>query len=288
MTADGVIGITFSGARHFGQSQIAGLGIPTGTETAYIHNSHGWFQLLERARGARHRPRGRRLGTDRSGDHRHPHGRWRGPGVRAGPPTGCRHQRSRDPSRVSSWNCRPGSWRPSIPCAPPLIIQRSLAPGLIGNVAAPSSSVNVFLADGSYVHINAAGFERGLYRWAGNAAGGRLEITTLYDTNGGNGLSFHQGRSGLTLITSGDTSTISDTGCLPCASARHRPTGPRRAGFSSSVRGRAAGCQVSPTLPWWSCSTPAAGNRYFGAFDQPGGAEDGGELGTYTWDPVSS
>jgi hypothetical protein len=30
-----------------------------------------------------------------------------------------------------------------------------------------------------------------------------------------------------------------------------------------------------------------AGNRYFGAFDQPGGAEDGGELGTYTWDPVS-
>ncbi len=79
------------------------------------------------------------------------------------------------------------------------------------------TAVVTFLANGSFVFISSLGFERGLYNWAGNAVGGAFTLTTLYDTNGGFGLSSLYARPGLAIVVAGDTYTVSDSNCATCS-----------------------------------------------------------------------
>ncbi|MEQ1731258.1 MAG: hypothetical protein ABL982_23050, partial [Vicinamibacterales bacterium] len=46
MTADGnVIAVTFASGTSFGLGQVSGIGLPSANKYAYIHNSHGWFNI---------------------------------------------------------------------------------------------------------------------------------------------------------------------------------------------------------------------------------------------------
>ena len=86
-------------------------------------------------------------------------------------------------------------------------------------------TVVVFLADGSFFHIEANtpasepgganGFERGRYRWdsAPGSFSGAFSASILHDTNGDIGFSGLDGVSGFTADVVGDTLTISHPNC---------------------------------------------------------------------------
>ncbi len=151
----------------------------------------------------------------------------------------------------------------------------------------PSSPVGVlaFLPNGSFVSIGSAGFERGLYTWAGNAAGGAFTMTTLHDTNGVFGFSGNNGRSGLAVTIAGDTYTIIDNNCPACSQLpAQRVVGGPGSIVGGWVGGNPAEADNTFALVLVGSS---AGNKYFAAFDQPEGAADERDLGTYTWDPVT-
>lgn len=128
--------------------------------------------------------------------------------------------------------------------------------------------VVVFTADGVYYHIEGepgeplAGFERGLYTFNGS----QLAFTTLFDTNGSTGLSDTNGSS-FSIAVSGDT-LIADG----------QVQAYRIAGSPGSIVGGWVG-----EFPGSDSSLVVAftDSRFFQAND------DGSELGTYTWDPVS-
>ena len=147
------------------------------------------------------------------------------------------------------------------------------------------AGVITYLANGSVVLINSTGFERGLYSWAGNAAGGAIVVTTLYDTNGNMGFSGLSGFLGRTLTIAGDTATSVDTNCGTC------PTGTTTriaGGAGSIVGGWMYGNSAQPdntfVLVFLGSS---AGYKYFAGFDSPAGADDYAEIGTYSWDPIT-
>ena len=147
------------------------------------------------------------------------------------------------------------------------------------------TAVVTFLANGSFVFISSLGFERGLYNWAGNAAGGAFTLTTLYDTNGGFGLSSLYARPGLAIGVAGDTYTVSDSNCATCSF----PAGARIMGGPGSIVGGWVGGDPAETDNTFAIVLLGSnlGSSYFAAFDQPTGADDQVDVGTYTWDPVT-
>lgn len=136
-----------------------------------------------------------------------------------------------------------------------------------------------FLADGTYIHVDAVGFERGFYAWAGNAAGGAWTVTTLPDTNAGGGLSGSNGDSRREVTISGDTYLQFDNNCS-CS------------GLSFTRHTNAAGAIVggwvvgNPALPDGTQLVVLLGDgtigKYVLADDGPG--LDFVEVGTYAWD----
>ena len=151
----------------------------------------------------------------------------------------------------------------------------------LGSNPATAASVVTYQADGTYVSITSAGFERGLYTWAGNAAGGAITFTTLYDANGSGGLSGINGYLGRTLIVTGDTHALVDTNCGTCA------PGPatRIAGGAGEIIG--GWVQGHPGQPDNAVAAVfSSGGKYFLASDNPTIGK-GVDLGTYTWDSLT-
>lgn len=178
MTDDGaVVAVTFSGQLAFGPGQIAGLGIPPGGKYAYIHNSHGWFHFSSvlaaegidlvamgwnptnlAITGIRTVDgvdlvfgQGRRwtIGTLPNGTTGYVDGAVEG--FVAELPAGVL-----------------ADFHPQ-PAAP---TDQSLVGAWIAGDPAVSTTALAFLADGTFYRMSAQGFERGLYTWAGNNAGG--------------------------------------------------------------------------------------------------------------------
>jgi hypothetical protein len=166
----------------------------------------------------------------------------------------------------------------------------------------------VFLADGTYFHIEANhpaseatgtnGFERGRYKWDAPAtsSSGAFSLTTLQDTNGDIGFSDATGRSGITLDVAGDTLTISIAGCDPVPD-------PEECFFSAT---RVTGGPLSPLAGGWIFGNPLVedgsvllvllgnGDYYFaqdGSSEPPPAGDpngrDGIEKGTWAWNPAT-
>lgn len=147
----------------------------------------------------------------------------------------------------------------------------------LGDPSNPATVIT-FLANGSFVRIASNGFERGLYSWAGNAAGGAFTMTTLYDTDGNLGLSGFNGRSGLSLTVTGDTWNRTDGNCAPCT-----PVVATRVTVSpGSIVGGWVGALPDGGTFTAVLLGSSAGFKLFQAEDT-GGAD----VGTYTWDPVT-
>jgi hypothetical protein len=290
MTADGsVVAVTF-GAFLGGQNQISGLGIPAGSKYAYIHNSHGWFHFSSvlAARGVDLVAQGwdptnmaiTGVRTVEGVDLVFGQGRRRTLGL-----TGTGYVNGALEGFVAELPA--GVLAAFNPMPTPPTDQSIVGTWLVGDPTNPQVVIN-FLADGSFMRINVGatiGFERGLYTWAGNAAGGAITFTTLYDTDGTLGGSLRNGQLGTTQIVTGDTFTFGDTNCPACTFA----IGTRITGSAGSiVGGWIAGTPALPDNTFTIAFLDnAAGLKYFAAFDNPGTSDDGAEAGTYTWDPVT-
>ncbi len=144
-----------------------------------------------------------------------------------------------------------------------------------GNPADPAFVA--FMADGTYYSLMNSGFERGLYSW--NGATGALDVTTVQDMNGDDGLSDLNGM--LSGVTFNPTTGVAQVGSTSIP-------GSRLAGGPGSVVGG------------WVLGNPAeadssvvvvltAGGKYLlgqdGPDDDPTG-RDGIEVGTYSWNGV--
>jgi hypothetical protein len=288
-TDDGVVAVTFSNSATAGLGQIGGLGLSTGNRYAYIRNSHGWYHFSSVLAGQ---------GVDLVADGWDPtniaitgvrtvegvdlvfgQGRRRNPattvlgaleGFVAELPAGV----------LANFN----------PTPTPPSDQSIVGTWLAGDPANPSV-VFSYLADGTYVRISIPaapalpGFERGLYTWAGNAAGGAFVITTLYDTDGTAGGSFRNGQLGLTQIIDGNTITLNDTRCTACGAA----LGTRLTWDAGSIVGGWIAGNAALPNDWQHAVLlgSASGFKYFFADDSDGAFDGGVDLGTYTWDPIT-
>jgi hypothetical protein len=146
-----------------------------------------------------------------------------------------------------------------------------------------------FLADGTYIRINnpaapgIPGFERGLYSWAGNAAGGAFALTTLFDTDGTNGSSARNGQMGLTQIVTGNALTFNDSYCTACGA--FLPLTRLTWDAGSIVGGWILGNAALPNNTQYVVLLDSnAGFKFFVGGDNDGA---GAEMGTYTWDPIT-
>jgi hypothetical protein len=286
MTADGsVIGVTFSGAAGFGGSQqISGIGVPAFTKHAYIHNSHGWFHLssILASQGIDLAAMGWDPGnlaitgirTVDGVDLVFGHGGRRSVGAFddgtvgyiAGAVEGFV---AKFPAGVlASFNPQP------TPPSDTSIVGSWLLPDAVN----PTGVVN-YMADGTYFRITPNGFERGLYSWAGQAAGGALIHTTLFDTDGGSGFSVRNGLLGLSYSVSGDEGQFADANCSGCT-----PTPPlaRLKGTPGSIAGSWLG---GPSDAPDSVLFAFTDDDVFVAFDFPDFHDSGS--GTYTWNPAT-
>jgi hypothetical protein len=189
---------------------------------------------------------------------------------------------------------------PAVPPADTRIVGTWLlddpAPGPNG----PNPVILMFLADGTYFHIEANvppselaganGFERGRYTW--NATTGAFSVTALVDTNGDIGIA--GAPPGVTAQVSGDTLTIALPGCVevpggePCVNIATRVTGAP----NSIVGGFFAG---DPTKADQSIVVVFLGNGNFyfvqdGSSELPDGdpnGKDGLERGTWSWNAAT-
>jgi hypothetical protein len=282
LTADGVIAVTFS--QGIGTGPTFELAIPFNSRHAYIHNSHGWFLFASvlAAQGIDLAATGWNPGdlaitgvrTIEGVDLVFGQGRRRtvGPngyvngaleGFVAELPAGT----------MAAFNPQP---------APPSDL--SLVGTWIAGDVLTSEAVISFLADGTYYRISATGFERGLYTWAGNAAGGALTVTTLHDADGGISFSVRNGHSGLSMFVSGDTATFHDLDCPTCVfAANTRVTGSAR----SIVGGWLSEYAVPDNAMLVVILGASGGNRLFTVYDFPGTRYDSVERGTYTWNAAT-
>ena len=238
MTADGsVVAATFVDAT-----------MPNGNRHAYIHNAHGWFHLttILVAAGIDLAPRG-----------------WEAEGMQVNgiSPDGTlvfgsrRAQRQRlegfvaelPPGYLASFDV------PAVPQTDTSIV------GVWTESGGSGGESVVFLADGTYFHIDTAhgtqpageftsGFERGRYHW--DASTGAFTFATLQDTNGSVGFSGGEragrpDRDGVGRHSRGAGTTEYRSGASPAASA------PSSAVGSSAIL-------ASTTAPGcWSCSLTA-------------------------------
>jgi hypothetical protein len=286
MTADGsVIAVTFAGTPNFGPGQISGLGIPTGNRFAYIHNDHGWFQLstILAAHGIDLVERGwdptnmaiTGIRTVDGVDLVFGQGRRRtvGPtGYVAGALEGFVAELPQ------------GVLADFDPEPTPPEDQSLVGVWVVGDPATSANAV-AFMADGTFYRVSPVGFERGLYTWAGNGAGGAFTQITRQDTDGNLGASFRDGQRGLSFMVAGDVATLHDAHCTGCTFASlnrvmHSP-GSIAGGWGF---GDAAQPDASAVLILLG---GAAGNRYFLGQDFEGVENDGSEQGTYEWDSLT-
>jgi hypothetical protein len=201
---------------------------------------------------------------------------------------------------------------PPTPPANPAIVgawyAADVSAGAIADPTTANPVILVFLADGTYFHIEANhpaseigganGFERGRYRWDAptGASSGAFSITTLLDTNGDIGLADLSGMSGATIDVAGDTLTIAIAGCNPVPD-------PEECSFSAT---RVTGGSLQPLVGAWFGGDPLVedssvllvllgnGDYYFA---QDGSSEpapvgdpnghDGIEKGTWAWNSVT-
>jgi hypothetical protein len=162
----------------------------------------------------------------------------------------------------------------------------------VADTESGSPAVVVFVADGTYYHINtsvtaaevnaAPGFERGLYTL--DAATGAFTVTTLNDTNGDAGLSDTNGALSATIFVSGDSFSLTEGG--PAVGTRvTATTSPLNETLVGAwMIGNAAQADGSFVAVFDNDGT------YYHAQDGPngeGGAYDGTETGTFAWDPAS-
>ena len=158
----------------------------------------------------------------------------------------------------------------------------------VNDTESGSPAVVVFMADGTYYHIQAAvtgaevnaapGFERGLYTWDGTS--GTFTVTTLNDTNGDAGLSDNNGVLNATVFVSGDTLSLAEGG--PAIGSRIKATGntPQDSIIGAWVAGNPARDDGSLVIVFDGTAA------YYLGMDGPG-ADDGIEYGTYQWNPGS-
>jgi hypothetical protein len=254
MTADGAVV-----AMNFG-----GQNIP-GESSAYIHNQYGWFHFKSVLVAS---------GVDFEADG------WRGEtmfliygispdgtlvfgaGVHGGVVKGFVAEFA--PGALASFHSTP---------APPADLAFVGAWVICLTTCDPNNpaDVGVFTADGAYLHINAKGFERGHYTYDGH----QLNVTTLTDTNGSDGLSDDNGTS-IEITVAGNIATIVDNG-TPMVAA-HRIVG----GASSVLGGWTNG---TPTVGDMFAAVLAGGATIFVAQDRP--FNKGSDAGEYTFDAGS-
>jgi hypothetical protein len=258
MTADGsVVVMNFASGVPPGGFPVAG------DSTAYLRNSHGWFQFKSAlaASGIDFRAEGWGTGTAFLIYGISPDGTLVfGQGVHNGTIEG--FVAEFPAGFLASYNPQPeppedtsmvGVWTFEDPSDP-------------GDVA-------VFMADGTYFGIDGNGFERGLYTYDGNV----LTFTTLHDTNGSGGFSPDNG------FTIQGGSIVGDTLFFGGEAVGHRYTGPGSI-VSAWVRGNPAQHDSAIVLVFLGSDT---GFRYFIGSDDPLFGDDFIDRGTYTWNPVT-
>jgi hypothetical protein len=278
MTADGnVVAVTFAGGSSSGPGPVNGLGIPSGNKHAYIHNSHGWFHFTSVLAAQ---------GVDLAAMGWHPNN-LAITGIRTveGVDLVFGQGRRRTVVGTGYVDGAVEGFVAELPAGVLAAFNPTATPPIDGSIvgawasgADPANPVAVvtYLADGTFVFINSAGFDRGVYTWAGNAAGGTLTRTTLYDTNGTGGASAADGQT-FTVTIAGDTLTRVDPNCPTCSPfSLARITG----GAGSILGGWVGG---NPTEAHNSFVIAVAATTYFAAFDFPDGSQS--EVGTYTWNP---
>jgi hypothetical protein len=252
---------------------------------AYFRNSHGWF-LVASALGAQ--------GIDVKADG------WTELGLTGMSADGTLlfgsgvHHDEVEGDRVEGWVARfPPGYLANFNPQPVAPSNTSIVGAWrVNDTESGSPAVVVFVADGTYYHINtsvtatevnaAPGFERGLYTL--DAATGAFTVTTLNDTNGDAGLSDTNGALSATLFVSGDSFSLTEGG--PAVGTRvTAATSPLNETLTGAwLIGNAAQADGSFVAVFDNDGT------YYHAQDGPSGevgAYDGIETGTFVWDPVS-
>jgi len=137
--------------------------------------------------------------------------------------------------------------------------------------AANPVDVLVFTADGAYFHLNGKGFERGHYTYDGS----ELRVTTLTDTNGGDGLSGDNGLAEPITIEGNVATNVND---VDPQVAAHRIVG-----APGSIVGGWVSSLANPDDVF--VVVLATSTHFF----QGGvnGDDAGAERGTYSWDPIT-
>lgn len=163
----------------------------------------------------------------------------------------------------------------------------------VNDTASGSPGIAVFMADGTYFIIqptvdtatepNAApGFERGVYSW--NATNGAVRVTTLNSTMGDAGLSDNNGVLDFAVFVSGDSFSLTPGG--PAIGSRIKA-------LTSPLKDTIVGAWVlgNPAVPDSSSVVVFdIDGTYYNAQDgspADGGARDGIEKGTFTWNATS-
>jgi hypothetical protein len=295
MTADGsVVGITLSGQAGFGSAQISPAGVPAGNKHAYIPNSHGWFHFSSIL--AAH-------GIDLVAQGWDP-ANLAITGIRTIDGVDLVYGQGRRREIVTFANSTVGYSSRQVEGYVAVLPQGLLASfnpqpvpqadgALVGVwLSDPTSTIaRAFMPDGTYYRITSAGYERGLYSWAGNGAGGAYTITTLHDTDG-TGHSSLNGHIGLSYTVSGDVATFSDAACLGCTPfvPTYRVPPDPASLVGGWIAGNAAEANNSSLMIFLD------NGRFFfaqdvlddAAADGPDSFEfDLSRQGTFTWDPGS-
>jgi hypothetical protein len=292
-TDDGVIAVTFANdaVGGLGTAALQGLGIPTGNRYSYFHNSRGWFHFSSALAA---------FGIDLVAQGWDPTNmaitsvRTVG-GVDL--VSGQGRRRTVNATLNGYVNGALEGFVAELPAGALAAFNPTPTPpadqSIVGTwyVGDPATTFIVlgFMADGTYVRITDSpaptprGFERGLYTWAGNAAGGALMITTLNDSDGVAGGAGRNGQLGTTAIISGDTFTFADTN-TPNTTFILNTRIPMSPG--SLAGGWVYGDAALPDQVAMGVFMPAPNLKYFFADDGPGG-DYNLEAGTYTWDPVT-
>jgi hypothetical protein len=252
MTADGaVVAMNFSGAN-------------PGESYAYIHNDNGWFHFTSvlAASGVDFHEDGWDFETDFLIYGISPDGTLVfGAGVHNGVVKGFVAEFA--PGVLASFNSV------AAPPEDPSFVGAWTACFTSCDAANPAD-VLVFTADGAYFHINGRGFERGHYTYDGS----ELRVTTLTDTNGGDGLSGDNGLAEPITVEGNVATNVDDVDPMV---AGHRIVG----GPGSIVGGWVGG---TPTVSDTHVLV-LAGTRLFEVLDFPD--NNGSGRGTYTWDPIT-
>ncbi|HEX5000622.1 MAG TPA: FG-GAP-like repeat-containing protein, partial [Terriglobia bacterium] len=169
---------------------------------------------------------------------------------------------------------------PAVPQTDPLII------GLWGISGDSGPEAVVFLADGTYFHLDAvhgsatpaeftSGYERGRYHW--EAGTNAFTFATLEDTNGSVGLSGANGFLGFTLAVTGNMISVGGEDVIT------RVTGSLSTVVGGWILGDPTIADNSQVLALFADGTFILARD--GDYSMDPSGHDGLEAGTYTWSP---